>query len=275
MLFILNGSGVPSVASFVRFPAPWEDTQPPTAPGALDRDRRGQAASSLSWVAATDNVGVARYDVYRSTTPASRPRPANRIGTSAPTTYTDTGVAARHLLLQGPGRGRGRQPRPASNEASATDRAGDTTPPTVSITAPAAGATVTGDDRRSTASASDNVGVVGVQFKLDGANLGAEDTTSPYSVTWDTATVANGTHTLTAVARDAAGNSTTSAGVARHRVERGAAADDGSCSATRWSSRRSTSTPRASPRRPDDRDDGGHDLEGVDLPRRRRRPRRA
>ena len=37
-----------------------------------------------------------------------------------------------------------------------------------------------------TANASDDTAVTGVQFKLDGANLGAEDTTSPYSVTWDT-----------------------------------------------------------------------------------------
>ncbi len=60
---------------------------------------------------------------------------------------------------------------------------------------------------------SDNVGVVGVQFLLDGANLGAEDTTSPYSVSWNTATAAIGSHTLTARARDAAGNTTTSAAV--------------------------------------------------------------
>ena len=58
-----------------------------------------------------------------------------------------------------------------------------------------------------TASAADNVGVSGVQFRLDGANLGSEDTTSPYAVTWDTPTVTNGPHTLSAVARDAAGNS--------------------------------------------------------------------
>ena len=48
------------------------------------------------------------------------------------------------------------------------------------------------------ATASDNVGVAGVQFKLDGANLGAEDTTAPYSVTWNTTTATNGSHTLTA-----------------------------------------------------------------------------
>ena len=43
-----------------------------------------------------------------------------------------------------------------------------------------------------TANAADNVGVAGVQFRLDGANLGSEDTTAPYSVPWDTRTAANG-----------------------------------------------------------------------------------
>ena len=61
----------------------------------------------------------------------------------------------------------------------------DTTAPTVSITAPANGATVSGTVTVS-ATASDNVGVVGVQFLLDGANLGAEDTSSPYSISWNT-----------------------------------------------------------------------------------------
>src|SRR5438445_5455982 len=88
----------------------------------------------------------------------------------------------------------------------------DTTPPTVSITAPAAWATVSGTVTVS-ATASDNVGVVGVQFKLDGANLGAEVTAAPYATSWNTALAAIGAHTLTAVARDAAGNTTTAAAV--------------------------------------------------------------
>src|SRR5207244_4194616 len=89
----------------------------------------------------------------------------------------------------------------------------DTTPPTVSITSPASGATVSATITVS-ATASDNVGVAGVQFKLDGANLGAEDTTaSPYSTSWNTTAASNGSHTLTAVARDAAGNQKTSAAV--------------------------------------------------------------
>src|SRR4029453_8639147 len=85
----------------------------------------------------------------------------------------------------------------------------DTTPPTISITAPASG-TVAGVAVRGPAAAADNVGVAGVQFKLDGVNLGAEDTVSPYSVTWNSKTAANGSHTLTALARDAAGNTNTS-----------------------------------------------------------------
>src|SRR5438552_2836888 len=47
--------------------------------------------------------------------------------------------------------------------------------------------------------------VRGVQFKLDGANLGVEDTSAPYSVSWNTTTASNGSHTLTAVATDILG----------------------------------------------------------------------
>jgi len=91
--------------------------------------------------------------------------------------------------------------------------AADTTPPTVSISSPIGGSTVSGTAAIVSATASDNVGVVGVQFKLDGVNLGAEDTTSPYSTTWNTTTSMSGSHALTAVARDAAGNQKTSASV--------------------------------------------------------------
>src|SRR5207245_10204773 len=58
-----------------------------------------------------------------------------------------------------------------------------------------------------------NVGVAGVQFKLDVANLGAEVLAAPYSLSWNTTSAANGSHALTAVARDAAGNTATSAAV--------------------------------------------------------------
>ncbi len=99
-----------------------------------------------------------------------------------------------------------------SGDFTFTTRALDSVPPSASITAPIAGATVSNSVTVS-ASASDNIGVVGVQFKLDGANMGAEDTGAPYSISWNTTTAANGGHTITAMARDAAGNQTSSAAV--------------------------------------------------------------
>ncbi len=81
----------------------------------------------------------------------------------------------------------------------------DTISPSVSLTAPASGATLSGVEAIS-ANASDNTGVSGVQFTLDGAPLGAEDTAAPYIFPWDTATVADGSYALSAVARDTAGN---------------------------------------------------------------------
>ncbi len=85
----------------------------------------------------------------------------------------------------------------------------DTTPPNVSITSPALGAQISGSYPLS-ANASDNVGVVGVQFFVDGNAVGPEDTTAPYSVSLQTSTLPDGPHVVTARARDAAGNTATS-----------------------------------------------------------------
>jgi hypothetical protein len=89
----------------------------------------------------------------------------------------------------------------------------DTTAPTVAMSAPSNGASVSGSTVTVSATASDNVAVVGVQFQLDGANLGSEDTSSPYSISWDSTATTDGTHTLQAIARDAAGNRTTATSV--------------------------------------------------------------
>ncbi|HVX90366.1 MAG TPA: peptidoglycan-binding protein [Candidatus Paceibacterota bacterium] len=88
--------------------------------------------------------------------------------------------------------------------------AADTTSPSVTLDAPANNATVSGSVALS-ATASDDVSVSGVQFKLDTNTLiGAEDTSSPYTGTWDSTGVADGSHTLVAVARDGSGNYATS-----------------------------------------------------------------
>ena len=85
----------------------------------------------------------------------------------------------------------------------------DTTPPSVELTAPAPDATL-GGITNVAATAQDNVGVAGVAFTLDGAPLGALDSSPPFMVPWDTRTATAGSHTLVATARDAAGNTTAS-----------------------------------------------------------------
>ena len=98
---------------------------------------------------------------------------------------------------------------PPTTEPPPPPPPGDTSPPVVSLTAPASGATLSGVVSVA-ATASDNVGVVRVRFSVDGTPLGADDTTAPYSVSWDTRTAANGSHTITATAYDAAGHDASS-----------------------------------------------------------------
>lgn len=84
----------------------------------------------------------------------------------------------------------------------------DTTPPQVSITNPVSQSTIS-NTITVKATATDNYGVVGVQFKVDGVNIGVEDTTSPYSILLDSTTLTEGNHSLASVARDNAGNTAT------------------------------------------------------------------
>src|SRR5262249_54219935 len=85
----------------------------------------------------------------------------------------------------------------------------DTTPPTVSITAPSQSATLAGNVLL-TAAASDTNGVAGLQFMIDGVAFGGEFAGAPYALNWDTTSVSDGVHVLTTVAWDASGNFKTS-----------------------------------------------------------------
>jgi hypothetical protein len=94
------------------------------------------------------------------------------------------------------------------------DPVGGGSAPAVSVTAPAAGATVSSTVTVS-ATASSTVGLASVQFLLDGANLGNAVTGGgpTFTTQWNTASAANGNHTLSAKATDTQGRQTTSAGV--------------------------------------------------------------
>jgi len=86
-------------------------------------------------------------------------------------------------------------------------------PPTVSMTAPTAGSTVSGTITLSATASDSTSGVAGVTFLVDGTVTGTEDTTSPYSISFDTTTLSNGNHTFSARARNNANVTATSSGV--------------------------------------------------------------
>jgi len=184
--------------------SPPPDTTPPVISG-VAVSAIGQTTATISWTTdepATTQVDYGPTSAYGTTTP---------LNTSLTTSHSQilSGLTASSTYHY-----RVRSVDAAANvaasvDASFTTGALDTTAPTVALTSPATGATVSGTITIS-ANAGDNVGVVGVQFQVDGVNVGAADTTAPYSAQWDTTTAANGTHALGAVARDAAGNTRTS-----------------------------------------------------------------
>ena len=189
-----NSAGVESPYSNI---VPIAELTPPsvaiTAPG-NSATASGTVSVSAS---ASDNVGVTRLEFYVNGVLQST-------DTTTPYLYSwnSAALAAGSYTLS----------------AKAYDAAGnvgtsgnvsvtvvnDTAAPAVSLTAPGNGATLSGTVAV-TASASDNVGVSRVEFYQDGALLSAGNV-SPYSYSWNTSTVANGSHTLSAKAYDAAGN---------------------------------------------------------------------
>ncbi|WP_037914730.1 GH12 family glycosyl hydrolase domain-containing protein [Actinacidiphila yeochonensis] len=64
---------------------PAGDTQPPSTPTGLTVTGTTASSATLSWSPATDDTGVAGYDVYRS---------GKLVGTATGTTFTDTGLSA-------------------------------------------------------------------------------------------------------------------------------------------------------------------------------------
>ena len=108
-------------------------------------------------------------------------------------TVTETAVNAANSLLT------------ASASATYSMQLPDTTAPTVKITSPLNGATVSGRINVS-ASAEDNVGVAKVEIAIDGI-IKATDTSSPYTYRWNiNKQTPTGVHTIQVMAYDAAGN---------------------------------------------------------------------
>ncbi|MFO1098478.1 MAG: Ig-like domain-containing protein [Xanthobacteraceae bacterium] len=197
----VSGNWVMQVAAFkAANNAP--DTIAPSIPTGLVATAISTTQINLTWTASTDNVGVTGYQVFRDNV---------QIATATGTSFSDTGLtpstsysyAIKAVDAAG-------NISAASTAASATTIApGDSVVPQVAIDSPAANAQVQGTVTIA-ATATDNVAVAGVRFLVDGVAAGSEDTAAPYALSWDTRTVNNGLHTLTAVARDTSGNTATS-----------------------------------------------------------------
>ncbi len=184
------------------------DTSAPTKPTGLTANPSSTTQINLSWTASTDNVGVTGYRVYRD---------GGLVTTVTATNYSDTGLTAGTTYsyavdaIDAAGNASAQ-----TNAVTATTPTPDIVPPTAVMTAPTSGSTVNGTITVS-ANATDNVGVQSVEFLLDGVTINT-DTAAPYSYSWNTTTTSNGSHTLSARARDAAGNFGITSGVVTVQV---------------------------------------------------------
>jgi len=119
--------------------------------------------------------------------------------------WTPTTLGAHSLTARATDNG-GASTTSAPVNVNVTPAGADGTPPSVQLTSPADGTTGLSGSLTFTATASDNVGVVGVSFQVDGVAL-SEDLTAPYQATLPaTSAYASGVHVVRAQARDAAGN---------------------------------------------------------------------
>ena len=195
------------------------DTQAPTVSIAAPLDGASVSALTTVDVDASDNVGVTKVvlQVNGSTVATDTARPyqfswdtaafANGGANVVAVAYDAAGntkasasvaVSVANTVVVNP-------PPPPPPVAA------DTTPPVVAVVNPGNGKRVSGKVLVST-SASDNAGASGIKQTLYiNGKLVASGSGSSLSYNWNTRKVSSGSHTIQAVAQDAAGNTTTAA----------------------------------------------------------------
>ncbi|HKC55486.1 MAG TPA: Ig-like domain-containing protein [Vicinamibacterales bacterium] len=229
--FLLDGNPLGSEIAAAPFEQMWTTTAASNGSHvltAIARDRSGNEATTVANVTVANDSGAPTAAV---TSPAAGATLSGTVSLTA-SVSDDIGVASVTFLVDGAAAGvetpAGRfwNTTTAANGAHvvsvvARDVAGhettasvevtvrnDLQAPTVALTTPVEGATL-GGLVSVLAAASDDIGVTGVQFKVDGALVGSEDIEAPYETLWNTAGASNGSHTVSAVARDSAGHETT------------------------------------------------------------------
>jgi len=230
--FRVDGTSIGTDAT-APYSVPWTTTSVADGPHtvtAIGTDTIGQTASDANGVTVDNLDGPPNVTV---TAPAEGATVAGQVQIQA-NASDDKGVTQVEFLVDGTSLGTdttapysmawnttGVGGGAHTVEAVATDTIGqtgadsnavtvDNTPPSVAITSPSAGATVSGTIPVQ-ANATDNGTVGSVQFFVDGASIGTDaNGADGWSVSWNTVTAGNGNHDLTAVAADTAGNSATS-----------------------------------------------------------------
>jgi len=195
-----NGLRLWSAPVWVTQGAGTGDTTPPS----VSASENGTSGTITLSATASDNVGVSRVEFSVD---------GLLVGTDSASPYSMTLDSTTlsngsHSLTAKAFDAAGNSATSSAVSFSVSNATADTTPPTVSASESGTSGTIT-----LSATASDNVGVTSVDFKVDGVVKGT-DTTAPYAMTLDSTTLANGNHTLVAVAHDAAGNAGTSASIA-------------------------------------------------------------
>ena len=176
-----------------------DDITPPTIPGNLFASVVTDEDVVLRWTAATDNIDVTGYDIYRG---------GVRVAAVGPTTvYTDTTVIpSTTYQYELRARDATGNTSGASNQVTVSTLS-DMTAPYVELTEPDAEGGVSEVDGivNLAAEATDNVAVTYVEF-LAGTTVVGTDSTEPYNMVWNSTTVPDGPIALKARAYDAAGN---------------------------------------------------------------------
>lgn len=175
--------------------------QPPTVSLSTAATGTVGVAQTLAATASDSDGNVTRVEFFENGT---------RLGedTSSPYTFSWTPATSgsRSLTARATDNDGGITTSSAVTVDVAPAGGPDTQAPTATLTAPAHLQTGVTGTLAITADASDNVGVAGVEFQVDGVAIGSEDTTAPYAASIDAGLYTAGQHVVRARARDAAGN---------------------------------------------------------------------
>ncbi len=181
------------------------DTTPPTVQITAPTTGSSVVGAVSVNINGSDNVGVTRIEWYLD---------GALVGSSAtaPASFswnTTNSANGSHTLQAKAYDAAGNSSASATVTVTVQNAVADTTPPTAQVTSPTSGTTVASKTTKVYVTASDKVGVTRVDLLVDGKNYATSSSATPV-FSWTTSKLSRGSHTLQAIAYDAAGNSTRS-----------------------------------------------------------------